>query len=282
MYKPNGLNKDIYCYDVNSLYPSVMHNNKFPVGNIIQFQGNINVINENNDKYWIGDCIISNKKDMSPPIQLHYNITGKAGDMRTLSVNGKFNMKINSVEYHAYKDYYNFNINNGFIFKTDYIFKDIINNLYEMRRPKSDPMNYICKLIMNSLYGRFAMRNIKNNYSFFYKSEFFKLLEDSNIEIINYIDLDSRDSDPSIFVNYIDKKDLDNDSKSSIFIASAVTAYARSFMYNFINDNLRNIYYSAKMILLLLHKSKIWSSQRIKKGDFKDFLKNQKLGQNSD
>ena len=35
MYKPSGSN--IYCYDVNSLYPSVMKNNKFPCGMIYQF-----------------------------------------------------------------------------------------------------------------------------------------------------------------------------------------------------------------------------------------------------
>ena len=72
---------------------------------------------------------------------------------------------------------------------------------------------------MNSLYGRFAMRNIKNNYSFFNKSEFLKLLENENIVIENYIDLED-----SLFVNYIDNSQLDNDSKSSISIASAVTA----------------------------------------------------------
>ena len=58
-------------------------------------------------------------------------------------------------------------------------------------------MNYISKLLMNSLYGRFAMKNIKNNYSFLDKSEFFKLLENDQIEIENYIDLND-----SLFVNF--------------------------------------------------------------------------------
>ena len=92
---------------------------------------------------------------------------------------------------------------------------------------------------MNSLYGRFAMKNIKNNFQFFDKSEFFKLLENDQIEIENYIDLND-----SLFVNYIDNSELNNESKSSISIASAVTAYARTVMYNVIKDNLQNIYYS--------------------------------------
>ena len=160
---------------------------------------------------------------------------------RTISPNGSFNTKLNSVEYESYKDFYNFKINSGYLFESDYVFTDYVNDLYAIRKsyPKSDPLNYISKLLMNSLYGRFAMKNIKNNYSFLDKSEFFKLLENDQIEIENYIDLND-----SLFVNYIDNSELNNESKSSISIASAVTAYARTVMYNVIKDNLQNIYYS--------------------------------------
>jgi hypothetical protein len=43
MYIPYaGEAQNIKCYDVNGLYPSSMKYNKYPTGNIIQFQGNIN------------------------------------------------------------------------------------------------------------------------------------------------------------------------------------------------------------------------------------------------
>ena len=42
MFIPYG--KNIKCYDVNSLYPSVMRNNLFPVGKIMQFEGDINIL----------------------------------------------------------------------------------------------------------------------------------------------------------------------------------------------------------------------------------------------
>ena len=66
-----------------------------------------------------------------------------------------------------------------------------------------------------------------------------KLIENSDVEIENYIDLND-----SLFINYVDNSELDKESKSSISIASAVTAYARSYMYNIIKDNIQNIYYS--------------------------------------
>ena len=57
----------------------------------------------------IGDVDISTRKDMYiPPIQLHYNLYNKSGNIRTISPNGKFNTKLNSSEYNCYKDYYIF------------------------------------------------------------------------------------------------------------------------------------------------------------------------------
>ena len=239
MYKPNALNKDIYCYDVNSLYPYVMSEFKYPVGPIIQFDGDPTILE---DKYWIGDVSVSTKEDMFiPPIQIHHSITKKIGGIRTISPNGSFNIKLNSIEYESYKEFYNYKINSGYLFDKDYIFTDIIKFLYNLRTqyPKSDPMNYISKLLMNSLFGRFAMRNFKNKFNFFNRDDLFKMLENENIEVINYIDLNE-----SLFINYIDNSALEKESKTSISIASAVTAYARSYMFNIIKDNLDHIYYS--------------------------------------
>ena len=51
MYKPYGQN--INCYDANSLYPSVMYNNKFPVGKTYEFIGDIDLFYQlENPKIW--------------------------------------------------------------------------------------------------------------------------------------------------------------------------------------------------------------------------------------
>jgi hypothetical protein len=163
--------------------------------------------------------------------------------MRTLSPNGSFNMKINSPEYYNALEDYNFNFKNGYIFKKENIFKEFVDDLYELRMSyhKTDPMNMIAKLLMNSLYGRFAMKPIKNIQGFFSKDEFFKIGKE--FSIIDYIDFLDKDNKCSIFVNYENPNILDNDTKVSISIASAVTAYSRVKMSEYKKGGY-NLYYT--------------------------------------
>lgn len=41
LYRPYG--KNLYCYDINSLYPTVMRDNKYPVGPSLYFKGSKNL-----------------------------------------------------------------------------------------------------------------------------------------------------------------------------------------------------------------------------------------------
>lgn len=63
--------------------------------------------------------------------------------------------------YNAEKYGYKFNIIWGYVFEKDNIFKNYVDFLYAIRSnyPKTDPMNFITKILMNSLYGRFGMNN---------------------------------------------------------------------------------------------------------------------------
>lgn len=120
VYKPYG--KDIKCYDVNSLYPTAMKYNMFPVGEITQFQGNIDWLYKldpeflKRQTYWIGDASVSTFKDLDKPyIQVnHLDKSNGLIGKRTIAPDGSWNMKINSIEYYnALKDY-NIKINSGF------------------------------------------------------------------------------------------------------------------------------------------------------------------------
>jgi len=109
-------------------------------------------------------------------------------------------------------------------------------------------MNYIAKILMNSLYGRFGMNDnfviseIMNKEDY---NNFEKL--DKNNSIIDVINLDDnilvQSKNPKIELDTL----LDNGSEVhniNIAIAAAITGYARIHMSQFKNNNNYNLYYS--------------------------------------
>ena len=86
---------------------------------------------------------------------------------------------------------YDIKINNGYLFNSSNIFKEFVEDMYSLRlkHNKSDPMNFIAKLMMNSLYGRFAMHPQVNEYTFT-SLEGCKLLSES-YDIKDIIKLDN-------------------------------------------------------------------------------------------
>ena len=231
MYIPYGTN--INCYDVNSLYPYVMRENKFPIGPINEFEGDISIlslINQERDIYFIADVDITSKSDLIHPyLQIHHKINN---NIRTIAPLGNWQMKIHSSEYfNSLKDY-DITIKNGYFFNKGDLFSKFVDNLYHERSkyPKGSAMNYTCKLIMNSLYGRFGMHPITNKQEFVTLDRF-KELTITN-EIIDILDL----GENGFFVTYKDENLINKDYKISIGIASAVTAYARVYMSKFKNN----------------------------------------------
>ncbi len=244
MYRPYG--REINCYDANSLYPSVMALNKFPVGQTYEFTGNIELLykldgeiwNKDNS-YFIADSSVETTKDLYQPYLQVNHLSKEHGfsENRTISPNGSFDMKINSCEYNnaIERGDYSINTSQGYLWFSDSIFDGFVNSLYTLRMSylKSDPMNQICKWILNSVYGRFAMRPIDSITEFLpgdlSVEEFIK---SNTIEDLMEID------DNNILITY--RKNnvdgvLDIEYSNSIAIASAITAYARVFMSQFKN-----------------------------------------------
>jgi len=240
----NPIGTKIYGYDVNSLYASVMKNNPYPVGNPTYFEGNILVNNatENNccKAFGFFYCKITAPENLLHPIlQIHHN-------NRTVSPLGNWEGMYFSEElYNAEKYGYKFEILWGYTFDKDYIFKDYINDLYNIRLnyPKSDPMNLTAKLLLNSLYGRFGMHNNFNTLEFVNQGRFEKLTNNSNIKIENITQLGSK-----FLVSYNNGNKMDVDKELNnvnISIAAAVSAYARIHMSQFKNNpNFPNLYYT--------------------------------------
>ena len=151
------------------------------------------------------------------------------------------------------KDFgYKIKVLKGYTFQSDYIFKNFVDSLYEIKcnSKKDDPMYLISKLIMNSLYGRFGMHEetfiTKNDIVD--NTKLIEMMEDNNILNIMHL------GDDNHLITFIaNKKANDNDSlfnsmtnlNISISLSAAITAYARIHMSQFKrSDNEYNLLYS--------------------------------------
>ena len=245
-YFNNINNNFLYNYDVNSLYPYIMLNKPMPVDNCTYFEGDIRKFDKNAFGFFY--CKIETPENIEHPIiQIHHKtIDG----IRTISPLGKFEFMIFSEELdNAIKYGYKFEILWGYTFTKGYPFKDFINNLYELRLkyPKNHPMNFISKLLMNSLYGRYGMDYNFNNIEILPNNSADKYINKFIDLIVNIIELgDSKIIITKNIINNINTK-LDNASENhniNIAIASAITSYARIHMSQFKNNKDYKLFYS--------------------------------------
>lgn len=70
--------------------------------------------------------------------------------------------------------------------------------------PKSDPMNYIAKILLNSLYGRFGMGELRGSYEIITRKEFNSLTEMERIDILDTIDQLAKQAGKKILIQYKD------------------------------------------------------------------------------
>jgi len=245
MYIPsNNIGEKVYAYDVNSLYPFVMKNNPMPTGIMSYFDGDITQFE--NKPFGFFYCEIEAPNNLKHPIlQLHVNINNKG--TRTIAPLGTFKGLFFSEElYNAQKYGYKFKVLWGYTFEKKFIFNKFVEKLYNLRLqyPKDHPLHFIAKLLLNSLYGRFGMRDIFNIIKIVSKEQL-DILIDNNNQIEDVIDLDNH-----FIVKIFNKFDEDNETQIkkkynvNIAIASAVTAYARIYMSQFKNHPKLKLFYT--------------------------------------
>jgi hypothetical protein len=115
--------------------------------------------------------------------------------------------------------------------------------LYTLRSeyPRSHPLNYIAKILLNSLYGRFGMDDNFANINVIHK-DYFPDFENKFFDaIIEKIKLEKY-----ILVRYKTEENVEDlaSHNVSISIAAAITAYARIHMTQFKNNPEINLYYT--------------------------------------
>ena len=158
IFKPffdgNKNTKKLYCYDVNSLYPTVMRLNEFPK----KFSHFTRVYHP--EKLGVYDAEVEVPADMYiPPLP----VVSKIGDEEKLIFpTGRFKGRWTTweIEYARSVGVKIISIGRGAIFQSGgKFFKPFVDALYEIRENsvKDSVDNVLAKLLLNSCYGRFGL-----------------------------------------------------------------------------------------------------------------------------
>lgn len=158
IFRPACTKGPLYEYDVNSLYPYVMRDNVYPVGN-----GHFTYD-------FVTDLLGIYEANVVAPALLDVPSLGIISDGKFLFPVGRFKGVWTNVELEYAKTLgYRIEVVKGYVFpQSRKLFYDFITDLYEIRltSPKNSVSDIAAKLLMNSSYGRFGMSLDKENLVF--------------------------------------------------------------------------------------------------------------------
>lgn len=146
--------------DVNSLYPSVMHDRLLPYGYPMFFEGKP----EENQAYPLYivriQCMFELKPGHLPTIQLKNNRAFVETEYLTSSNGDMVQMTLTNVDLQLFLDHYNvYNLDYicGYRFKGAVgLFSEYIDHWMHIKEISTGAIRQLAKLMLNSLYGKFA------------------------------------------------------------------------------------------------------------------------------
>lgn len=158
-----GYGKKVHCFDVNSLYPSVMVQ-EMPQGEMIPTttfkKGNIGFYKvkiHSTPQWYISPLLI--KRD-----------SGFNNSQENLYVNGagEYYFSSATLEYLVKTFGIKFTVLEGFYFKKKaYIFNEYVETFFDIKQKnKGNALGVISKLMLNSLYGKFGMKRERESVEF--------------------------------------------------------------------------------------------------------------------
>lgn len=148
--------RELHCYDVNSLYPSQMRNHEFP----------------NKFRKWtrtMGPSALGYfEATVRVPRSEYLPLLGTVHGKKLIFPVGKFRGIWSSAELRYAEEcgVKILKIHKGIEFYNGgYVFRDFVDSLYSIRQnsPKGSVQNFTAKLILNSSYGKLAIRRKKEN-----------------------------------------------------------------------------------------------------------------------
>lgn len=170
MVNPRFQNKEVsgISFDVNSLYPSVMYGNMgiLPYGLPKIFNGQYK--KDKNMPLYIQklSCCFKLKPDKIPTIQLKGNMSFIPTEYVTDS-KGIVDLTLTSVDLELFFEHYdvwNIEYVGGYKFKgADNLFREYIDYWAEIKANSTGGARQLAKLMLNSLYGKFATNPKKQN-----------------------------------------------------------------------------------------------------------------------
>lgn len=208
IFKPLYLGKkNLNVYDVNSLYPTVMRESKsFPGG----FLYETNKFERNKLGFYEASVKVPN---------MHIPPLGILHDGKYVFPTGNFKGMWTSIELqYATTLGVEIEIHKGFIFEDiGPIFRDFVDDLYAIRQDSksSSTDKFICKLLLNSCYGRMGLRRDREQIVFGH-GEGIKELAELKIGNKTY---------------QLSTKEIKIETFSNVAIASWVTSLARIYMH---------------------------------------------------
>ena len=163
MVNPKYRNKNLsgISFDVNSLYPSVMYGKmgKLPYGYPVRFQGKYKPNKEYPLYIQKLSCKFVLKKDHIPTMQMKGNLLFCPTEYVTNS-NGIVDLVLTNVDLELLFEHYNvYNIEYacGYMFKgVETLFREYIDYWMSIKAASKGGMRQLAKLMLNSLYGKFA------------------------------------------------------------------------------------------------------------------------------
>lgn len=218
-------NGPFYLFDINSMYPSVMKSHPYPVKLLTYVtQGHINDLTETYaDKCFIATILVRTTVPRFPK-RREGRLVFPVGTFWTVLSTPELWEAIENRAIIAMKDFA--------VYEPEHIFKDYIDFFWTQRleyKVASDaPFIYMCKILMNSLYGKFGQKI--DNYEHIGEDP------EHGVGFYGEYDIDTKKWLKFRKMNgYIDISTGQVEGYNSFVAISAhVTSYARSLLWSFI------------------------------------------------